>query len=195
MKLTVKNLSDIKIKNNLKYWLKLATKNEIDQGKNWYMDAQNFTEYLSKKYGIDSYVCASVISALSPNNKWDRNKIDAEAVIKAFIDGHKDVKVCTYNSNKEKAFKILDGDLITEKSPKTHSFAMNVGLLSSDHITIDKWHLRACVTKHKAGCVESCTSVQYRRIEKITSQIAKENNLKGYELQAIIWVTIRNNWK
>ena len=164
MKLSVTNLSDIKIKNNLKFWLKLATKNEIDQGKNWYMDAQNFTEYLSKKYSIDSYVCASVISALSPNNKWDRNKIDAEAVIKAFIDGHKDVKVCTYNSNKEKAFKILDGDLITEKSPKTHSFAMNVGLLSSDHITIDKWHLRACVTKHKAGCVESCTSVQYRRI-------------------------------
>ena len=195
MKLSITNLSDIKIKNNLKYWLKLATKNEVDQGKNWYKDAQDFTEYLSKKYGIDSYVCASVISALSPNNKWDRNKIDAEAVINAYIDGHKDVKVCTYNANKNKAFDILNGKLITEKSPKTHAFAMNVGLLSSDHITIDKWHLRACVTKSKADAVESCTSVQYRRIEKITSQIAKENNLKGYELQAIIWVTIRNNWK
>lgn len=195
MKLTVKNLSDIKIKNNLRHWLNMANREEIDQGKDWYMDAQNFTKYLSEKYRIDSYICASVISALSPNNKWNRNKIDAEAVIKAFIDGHKDVKVCTYNSNKEKAFKILDGELITEKSPKTHSFAMNVGLLSGDHITIDKWHLRACVTKYKADCIEACTSVQYRRIEKITSQIAKENNLKGYELQAIIWVTIRNNWK
>ena len=195
MKLSIRNLSDIKIKNNLKYWLKLATKNEVDQGKNWYKDAQDFTEYLSKKYGIDSYVCASVISALSPNNKWDRNKIDAEAVINAYIDDHKDVKVCTYNANKNKAFDILNGKLITEKSPKTHAFAMNVGLLSSDHITIDKWHLRACVTKSKADAVESCTLVQYRRAEKITSQIAKENNLKGYELQAIIWVTIRNNWK
>jgi len=195
MKLSVINLSDTKIKNSLKYWYNLATLEEIDQGKNWYKDAQNFAEYLSQKYSIDSYICASVISALSPNNKWDRNKIDAEEVIKAHINGHQDVKVCTYNSNKNKAFAILNGETITEKSPKTHAFAMNVGLLSSEHITIDKWHLRACVTKEKADAVESCTAVQYRRIEKITSQLAKDLGMKGYELQAIIWVTIRNNWK
>lgn len=38
------------------------------------------------------------------------------------------------------------------------------------------------------------TTLQYRRIEKITSKIAKDNGLKGYELQAIIWVTIKNAW-
>ena len=43
MKLTVKNLSDIKIKNNLKFWLNMANCEEVDQGKNWYKDAQNFT--------------------------------------------------------------------------------------------------------------------------------------------------------
>lgn len=194
--LSVTKYSDTKIKNRLNYWFGLATKEEIEQGKNWYKDAQDFAQYLSKKYSIDSYVCASVISALSPNNKWERNKFDAEEVIKAHLKGipAEEVKVCTYSANKEKAFGILEGKVITEKSPKTHAFAMNVGLLSSEHITVDKWHLRACLTKEKTDVVESCTSVQYRRVEKITSQLAKERGLKGYEFQAIIWVTIKNNW-
>jgi len=199
MKLSVTNYSDTKIKNRLNDWFNLATEKEIKDGKNWYKDAQDFAKYLSDTYEIESYVCASVISALSPNNKWERNKVDAEAVIKAHLNGiaPEKIKVCTYNANKNKAFDILKGKIITEKSPKTHSFAMNVGLLSSEHITIDKWQLRACLLYPKDGitpCVESCTAVQYRRIEKITSQIAKENNLKGYELQAIIWLTIKNAW-
>ena len=196
MKLSITNYSDTKIKNRLNYWFSLATEQEIKDGKNWYKESQEFSKYLSETYNIDIYVCASVISALSPNNKWQRNKIDAETVIKAHLNGisQDSIKVCTYNANKIKAFRILKGELITEKSPKTHSFAMNVGLLSSDHITIDKWHLRACLTKVKTDVVESCTNVQYRRIEKITSQLAKENGLKGYEFQAIVWVTIRNHW-
>lgn len=196
-KLSVVNFGDIKIKNRLEYWLNMATKNEIASGMEWYKDAQDFAQYLSEKYNIESYICASVISALSPNNRWERNKIDAEAVITAWkqcIDPN-DIKVCTYNSNKFKAFEILAGSVITEKSPKTHAFAMNVGLLSSDHITIDKWHIRACLTKEKCDVVETVTSVQYRRIERITAELAKKYSLKGYELQAIIWVTIRNNWK
>lgn len=198
-KLTVTNYSDTKIKNRLKAWFDIASEKQVFLGKNWYKDAQDFAKYLSETYNLDTYVCASVISALSPNNKWQRNKIDAETVIKAYLNGigADSVKVCTYNANKIKAFRILKGDLITEKSPKTHSFAMNVGLLSSDHITVDKWHLRACLLYPNDGilpCVESCTSVQYRRVEKITAQLSKEFNLKGYELQAIIWVTIKEAW-
>jgi len=74
---------------------------------------------------------------------------------------------------------------------------MNVGLNSAEHITIDKWHLRACLFGPEDGikdCVESCTNVQYRRVEKITAKLAQEYNIKGFELQAIIWVTIKDAW-
>jgi len=74
---------------------------------------------------------------------------------------------------------------------------MNVGLNSPEHITVDKWHLRACVSKPSEGvvdAVESCTSAQYRRIEALTSKVAKEFGLKGYEAQAIIWVMIKKVW-
>jgi hypothetical protein len=41
---------------------------------------------------------------------------------------------------------------------------------------------------------ESVTSAQYRRIEAITARLAEENKLKAYQLQAVIWVAIKQNW-
>jgi len=199
-KRTVTQSTDKKIYNSLERWINAASKDEWQAGKNWYGEAQAFCKFLSKEFGVDSYTCAAVLSALSPNNKWERNKIDAFNVIKAFKNGKaaKTVSCCTYNANKEKAFAILKGDIqLNAKSPKTHSFAMNVGLLSPDHITADKWHIRACLVRPSDGIVdtvESVTAAQYRRIESITVKLAHKYGMKGYELQAIIWVAIKNNW-
>jgi len=200
MKRSIVNYSNTKVKNNLKRWFEISTETDKLNGKNWYKDAQEFCQYLSKKYGIDTYTSATVVSCLSPNNKWDRNKVDAEAVIVAHKNGIDpgSIKVCTYTNNKLKAFRCLDGEMISETAPKTHAFAMNVGKLSSDHVTIDKWHLRACMIRPTDGvqpCVETLTAKQYRRIERVTSELSQEYGLKGYEFQAIIWVAIKNKWK
>jgi len=200
MKRSVTQLTDKEIYRYLHNWFADSTQQEREDGVLWYKEAQMFTNYVSDTYGIDRYKVAGVISALSPNNKWERNKYDAVTVIKAYLAdlSPDDVKVCTYNANKKKAFDILRGSTeITAKSPKTHSFAMNVGLMSPDHITIDKWHLRACVTFSKDGivdCMESCTAVQYRRLEALTADVAHSLGYKGYELQAIIWLTIKRVW-
>ena len=198
-KRSIINAKDKDVINKLKDWYTSANSNNIRKGMVWYSEAQEFCKYLNEKYGIDLYVCAAVISCLSPNNKWERNKIDAEAVIIAFINGisAESIKVCTYNNNKLKAFRVLNGEMIAESSPKTHAFAMNVGRLSSDHITIDKWHIRACLCGIDEGavdCVDGVTIKQYRRIEQLTSMVSQELGLKGYELQAIIWVTIKDAW-
>lgn len=199
-KRTVAKITDQDIYNNLEAWYKASTRSNRKDGKNWYKDAQTFCKDTSKKYKIDSYIVASVVSALSPNNKWERNKFDALQVIKAHLSNalQSSVKVCTYNANKEKAFKILkEGKKISSKSPKTHAFAMNVGLLSSDHITVDKHHLRACVCTPNDGvvnAVKNCTALQYRRVEAITAKLAKRYRLKGFQMQAIIWVAIKQNW-
>jgi len=42
--------------------------------------------------------------------------------------------------------------------------------------------------------VESVTIKQYRRIEQLTSMVAQEFDLKGYEFQAIVWITIKEAW-
>ncbi len=198
-KRSIKNVSDRAITLKLTEWEKSVDFDSFREGILWYKEAQAFCKQLNEKYDINLYVCAAVLSCLSPNNKWHRNKIDAEGVILAFINGFgpDNIKVSTYNRNKLKAFRILNGELITESSPKTHAFAMNVGRLSPEHITIDKWHIRAClcgVEEGKVDCSESITIKQYRRVEQITSKVAQKLGLKGYEFQAMIWVEIKKAW-
>ena len=202
MRKSITQRENTEIISNLVSWYNEATESEKQEGKKWYIDAQDFANYLSKKYSVDLYVCACIISRLSPNNRWERNKIDAEALIKAHTTGGVEaamkVKVCTYGANKLKAISELNGDSgFSATSPKTHAFAMNVGLNSPDHITIDKWHLRACIAPPEDGvtdCTESCTLKQYQRIESLTAQVAHSYELKGYEFQAQLWLTIKRIW-
>lgn len=193
--------TDIKIANNIKRWHKRASPENIDAGMTWYDDAMRFSNKLAREYKVTRRTAAGVISALSPNNQWKRNKFDAEQMISHYRDGHdtwKGLKICTYHDNKDKAWNILtEGEHITEKSPKTHSFAMNVGNKSANHVTIDKWHMRASLARPRDGITltqESPTKLQYKRVEGITLDIARMHKLKGYELQAIVWVTIKEKW-
>ena len=196
----ITDTTDRRIGNSLERWLDHANKDQWKAGFNWYKEAQDFCSDLANSYGEDHYKCAGVISALSPNNKWARNKIDAIALLEAHALGKnpEDIKVCTYHANKLKAFDILNDRVsLSEKSPKTHSFAMNVGLLSPDHVTSDKWHIRASLAKPVDGVtktVESVTPAQFRRLEQITVKLARKFGLKGYQAQAIIWVTIKDHW-
>tara|TARA_R100000951_G_scaffold37291_1_gene31897 strand:+ start:241 stop:885 length:645 start_codon:yes stop_codon:yes gene_type:complete len=207
---TKKKLSEISnrtFKSNLLKWIDFANAEQIESGKNWYNDAKSFVEFNSTVYNIDAYTIATVVSCLSPNNKWEQNKKDAIETLYFFKNNPhakvetylKEVKCCTYKANRKKAWEALQQGLeIQKNSPKTHSFAMNIALNSSDHITIDKWHLRACQvspTSKKRDLQEGCTALQYRNIERITAEIAKKKYLKGYELQAIIWLTIKAKWE
>jgi thermostable 8-oxoguanine DNA glycosylase len=158
-----------------------------------------FAEYLSVTFNISKVVSAAVISALSPNNKWERNKIDAFNLIQAFVNGEsmESVKVCTYTNNKRRAWAILSGDIeMLRKARKTHAFALNVGMMDESVVTIDKWMLRAFVTTSQTPkeVQTSVTPLQYDRLSTHFCKLARSMGYKPYELQAIIWVTIRNRW-
>lgn len=179
----------------------------MNEGLRWYKEANEYVEHLCEK--LDNFFTrlqiTGVISALSPRNKWKRNKIDAENVLltvknnpdKTVSELMSGVKVCTFNTNKVKAFNIAKGNYsIIEKSPKTYAFSRNVGLLDSDYVTIDSWHIRACNTKSHEP-VKSKTQVtpkQYDELSEATKEVAEEVGLKAYEFQAVVWVTIRDYW-
>ena len=82
---------------------------QVAEGLLWYSDAQKAAHNIAAKYGIAVYIVVAVISALSPNNKWARNVINADALIGAFLrgDGIDAVKVSTYHAMKQKAWDIL----------------------------------------------------------------------------------------
>ena len=184
------------MKKNLRHHFNNA---ENYQGLHWYRDAFRFSKKLAKETGYPLRVVVGVLSALSPSNKWERNKYDTIQVLKAVRDGKSpdDVKVCTYGANKHKAFAIAFGDAkILKQSPKTYAFARNVGELDGDFVTIDKWHLRACQTSSLKSkqCRESVTPHQYKVLSQETIKVAAEYGVPAYVFQAIIWVTIRNRW-
>lgn len=183
----------------VKAWAERATEQEREEGLRWYEEAMQFAEYLSITFNISKVVAAGVISALSPNNRWERNKIDAFNLIQAHVDGRSadDVRVCTYTPNKLRAWGILSGDVrMLRKARKTHAFALNVGAMDESVVTIDKWMLRAFATTSRTpkDVPTSCTSVQYDRLSAHFCKLARGMGYKPYELQAIIWVTIRNQW-
>ena len=82
-------------------------------GLQWYNNAYQVCVTLGEKYGVHSDIVAGIIAALSPNNKWESNIIDAEIMLRAWaaeID-YSQVKVATYSNNKDKAATILDCQL------------------------------------------------------------------------------------
>jgi hypothetical protein len=94
----------------------LATSQEVQLGCDWYASAFQISCRIASKYNIRPEEAAGVIAALSPNNRWERNIIDAEAIIKCWAAGGTrtdmlNVKVCTYGKMKQKAIDILTRDL------------------------------------------------------------------------------------
>jgi len=180
-----------KISKNLDYFFNHATDKEIEEGLKWYKNAHNFVIDTSNKYDLQPFRVASVVSALSPRNKWKKNLIDADKVCEAFNLGLQptDIKVCTFHTNKFKAFNILNNNTsITNKSLKTFNFVNNIAYLCENSLTVDIWHLRACFNKVIKIDNASIGRVAYEQIKNLTIKKAVKLGLKGYELQAIIWI-------
>lgn len=182
-----------KISDNLDRAFDRASADDLIQGFGWYTKANGIVQRLAVEYAYPANTVASVLSALSPRNKWKRNIFDTETVLRAVNDGltPDDVSVSTFNSNKRKAFRIAtDRDQITQDSRKTFAFVQNIAYLDPDYVTIDVWHLRASFTNMIHP--KSLTPLRYDQIQEITLNNAHRHRIKGYEYQAIVWGVLRN---
>ncbi len=90
----------------------LATSQEIQLGLDWYPSARSIATRIGKKYRQDPYTVSAVISALSPNCRWEDNIQDAERLCKVFHAGGTDadlneVTTRAYPLNQQLAIRIL----------------------------------------------------------------------------------------
>ena len=183
-----------KISKNLDKFFNIATDDQVKDGLKWYQEANKIVLNIATEYKIDPYKVASVLSALSPRNKWKQNIADTIKVCKAWTEGKtpEDIKVCTFHTNKFKAFAILDDKVkITDKSLKTFNFVRNIAFLDPTALTVDIWHLRACFDKIIKIDNASIGRVAYRQIKKLTLAKAEKLGITGFEFQAIVWTSIR----
>ena len=172
-----------------------ADETQHAEGLLWYSDAQKAAHDIAVKYDIAVYLAVAVIAALSPNNKWARNVVNADALIGAFIrgDGMLSVKVSTYNKMKQKAWDILaarpdyEGAKTMLKGQKITSFFMDI--MGEFNVTIDG-HARNIAYGERVGLTDDRTNIgvrEYRALQAAYEEAARRVGLMPYQLQAITW--------
>ena len=188
--------------NNIKAIYLLATTQEKIDGANWYKSAHKIALNLADDYGLTLQTTAGVIASLSPRNKWSRNVIDAENLIEAFVrdpESAVNIKVCTFNKNKEKALKILKNnqDFFTDNTreilsgPKLNEF-FNCILGVEDDVCIDGHAY--CIWNGSRTSLKDVPSIGVKLRREIKSDFRKaaaKFNISAAEMQAITWVAWR----
>ena len=176
-----------------------ATPEEIEHGMRWYALAQEASQAIADKADIPLRVAVGVVAALSPTNKWERNLIDADALCEAFVSGGyaEDVACCTYNSNKAKAWRVLEevpADNVTVayilNGPKITDFFWCI--MGFDTCVIDghAW----CIAHNDRRAMQDVPSIgkrKRRELQDAYTVAAHKHGITAYQMQAITWVAWR----
>lgn len=180
-------------------------------GMNWYQNAHEICVSLAQKYDVTVDIVAGVIAALSPNNKWESNILDAEIMLRAWCADIKysQVKVATYSINKYKAATILDCQLNREgiinvlRGNKTIAFFMCIATNgNSDTPCIDGhayniWNGTVTTLKEVPSMSDKTFKMiqnAYRDAAQIISNVTGISH-SAAQVQAITWVCYRRMHK
>lgn len=191
--------------------LQLATQGDILSGLDWYKRAYNLGVRLIHAYdGLTLGQAVGVIAALSPNNKWTRNCVNAEEMIKAWHVGADPlaVKVCTFNKNKAKAAAILalsdaetqgDADMIADilNGRKVTAFYRSI-MGDPDAVCVDGHAYAVWIGERIPTTQTPSIGVKlYADIARAYQLVAKRSyelcgtTLTATQVQAVTWVTYR----
>lgn len=181
-----------------------AKPEDVAQGIAWYAKAYEECRVMAVKHNIPIHIVIGVVAALSPNNRWEINLANADALITAFINGGNadDVSCSTYHAMKHKAWSILeampnpDDTKTILNGRKIVCFYENI--MGEDTCTIDG-HARNIAYDERHNLTDTKTNIgvkEYAMLQEAYRLAAKRcrvngRRLKAYELQAITWVTWR----
>ena len=190
----------VKNRNNIEKVFKLATPEEIKDGVTWYALAQADARRMAIYYSIPLTTVVGVIASLSPNNKWERNVINAKDLIEGYLNGeHKEsIKVSTYHAMKDKAWSMLEDMLETDEDILTRLNGQKIKsfyecIMGYDACCIDG-HAYNIWRYERVGLTTDKTNIGkklYAEIQGDYVRVAKKLDMKAYELQAITWVAWR----
>ena len=187
------------VRNILKLY-RQASNEDTANGVEWYARAERMAVWIADKHKLPYTSVIGVMAALSPNNRWERNCKDTDTMCGAWQNGDSldDFKVSCYNTMKQKAWSILQDDLIDDEDiltrlngQKIRSFYSNIRGL--DEVTIDGHALNIARGKRE-GLTSDKTNMgkrEYRELQAAYVKAALRVKVKPHVLQAITWTT----WK
>ena len=183
----------------------LATTGERREGMEWYNRANRVAADIASEHGISLETAAGVIAALSPNNRWERNVVDAENVIRAYSIGGaeeaENVKVCTYGKMRTKAIQILEATSIVD-----HASILNGRKITAFYECIIGRQDAVCIDGHAYSIWfgDRLTMKQVPNIgKKLYAEIVSDyveaarilsedgTSVTAFEVQAVTWCAWR----
>lgn len=176
-----------------------VTDQELHHGKTWYATAKDNCQAMADLYELPLHIVVGVVAALSPTNRWERNLVDANNMLKVFVDGGyvEDTAPCTYKAMRDKAWSIL------EQMP-SDEWDVEI-ILKGPKITDFFWCImryNVCVIDGHAWCIANADRRTMQEVPNIGKKLrnelqraymlaAKQHNMAAYEMQAATWVA----WK
>jgi len=177
-----------------------ATSSDTESGLAWYNDAKTQAESIAIEFEVPLNTVVGVMAALSPNNRWERNVINAREMVKAFVAGEsvESVTVSTYKAMRAKAWSILEDILIDHNDilerlngQKIRSFYSNI--IGLDEVTIDG-HALNIARGERVELTSNKTNIGkrlYSDLQAAYIQAAKQAGIEPRQMQAITWTTWR----
>lgn len=183
-------------RNYIKAMYLMASYQELTDGASWYTRAHMICQNISYDLGIDTYKVAAVMSLLSPRNKWERNVIDCQNLCFEWTNGGEadNVSVCTFTTNKTKAWSVLNGASIgdTVKGNKVVAFYALLSKPSIHPVVVDG-HAYAIWSGQRLPVTKTprLNDTLYAAIAQDYRLVADELGIKPHVLQATTWLTYR----
>ena len=186
------------VRNILAVWDRAQPSQYLD-GASWYQRAHDQAKEIARtSEGRTTLEVATVISILSPSNKWTRNIDDARNLIRAHDQGGdiQDVRVATYGPNKVKAWSYLggeiDGEPFSPRAQKTQAFALLISDPSLPHVVVDGHATNiACGDRGPITSAARLTPKRYLAVSDAYRHAAKAKSVSPHIMQATTWVVWR----
>ena len=163
----------------------------------WYNEINEYCLHLSNGFDIPLIKVAGILSALSPQNKFEQNCKDLER----FLYTRGTSSASTFNKQKDKAFTILYcenyseeiiKDILGKKAYKTRAFFENIYRPeTSKAVTVDLWQIRWAKAMEIIPQKGVLTPKRYKIISDAVTKQANELNIKPHQFQAQTWIEIR----
>lgn len=172
----------------------LAT--DLEKQTDWYSDAYEFANELALKHNLSIVQVANVIAALSPQMKWEKNKLNAKEAIEAYV-AYRDgwltrdqlPKVHTFTAMSNNAYAILFGEHFT-LGQKTASFAANI-LGNYNVVTVDSLAMSILLGFYRKAGSYKIYKVAYKYAQSLYIEASKQLGISPAHLQAVVWVVCR----
>jgi hypothetical protein len=156
-----------------------ATPETLRLAREWYVDANTFAHRLCEvRPDWNMEVSCSVISALSPRERWDSNKAKALA----FANGE---PIRGLGANLRRAVAAESHGFAALTGPKTRAFAEAI-YGNPFAVVIDTWMLK-CIGR------KACTGPQYRLCADAVTIVGYAYGLTPRDAQAAIWIVERGS--